>query len=684
MKTDNSIERHLDRFGEHERQLVLEALAFATEIHAGQQRLSGEAAVSHPERVAIILAELGLDSDSLIASLLHHTLDTGKVSLVLIKERFGERPAALVEELARIAALKAKNKTRQAAETMRKMLFAMARDLRVILIKLADKLDNMRSIKWLPEEERKRIATECLQIFAPLADRLGISWLKDELEDLSLKEINREAFDQIKALVSGKKEVREAYLENIKCQLLQAAAGEKLDIKVQARAKHFYSIYQKMRKRAKGSDELYDLFGIRVMCETASDCYSVLGLVHRLWKPLDGRFKDYIAMPKSNGYQSLHTTVLALDGKFLEIQIRTWEMHRIAEFGIASHWLYKKGSSTEAVRVEDLPIVNKLKDWSSMLESSDDFLQDIKQELLKGSIIVFTPKGDAIELPSGATPLDFAYAIHTDVGSRCIAAKVDGVIASLATELKNTQVVEIQTSAAAHPSVNWLNSVKTGKARSKIRQWLVAQGHVLAIDKNVVARKQDGQKAEDRRADGKSETVKNDQAKPDTADETGKLAHLDYHAPVRDEAKEAEKAGLSIDGGKGLLVRFASCCKPIAGDSIVGYVSRGRGIIVHRANCPNLRSINEFSERRVDVNWEVTPDLRRTYLVQAKRTFDLFSEIDNAVKKHGGNLLEGKLEETPGGLSGRFTLSYMSTAAARTVERNLKNIPSILKVSRIG
>ncbi|HAP44522.1 MAG: (p)ppGpp synthetase [Spirochaetes bacterium GWD1_61_31] len=665
---------HLERFSAADREQVLAALAWARALHVGQTRLSGEPAIRHPERVAITLADLGMDAVGLIAALLHHSLEPATPGQPPtpnpeIRQRFGDKPADLVEELARIAALKAKNKTRQAAETIRKMLFAMARDLRVILVKLADKLDNMRTIKWLPELERKRIATECLQIFAPLADRLGISWLKDELEDLSLKEINREAFDQIKLLVSGKKAEREDYLRKISEDLITAAAADGLVIGVEARAKHFYSIYQKMRKRAKGSGELYDLFGIRVMCEAPADCYAALGLAHRLWKPLDGRFKDYIAMPKSNGYQSLHTTVLALDGKFLEIQIRTRQMHRIAEFGIASHWLYKKGSSVESIRLEDLPLVNRLKDWSSMLESSEDFLEDIKRELLKGSIIVFTPRGDAIELPSGATPLDFAYAIHSDVGHRCIAAKIDGSIASLATELKNTQVVEIQTSASAHPSVNWLNAVRTSKARSKIRQWLVAEGHVLAIDKNVVARRQDEPKAEER--------------KPEVQQDVHP-ASLAFHAAAEAKAQAAEAAGLAIDGGFGLLVRFAACCKPIAGDLIVGYVSRGRGVVVHRANCPNLPGISEFAERRVDVHWEVTPDLRRTYIVQAKRTHDLFSEIDNAVKKHGGTLLEGKLEETPGGLTGRFTLSYLTAAAARTVERNLKNVPSIIKLQRVG
>jgi len=698
---DDKLDDFLDRFQQSDTDRIMAARAWAGELHAGRVRASGEPTVTHPERVAAVLAGMGMDADSVVAGLLHQAIEDGLTSGTVVAERFGDKAGTLVDELSRMASLKAKNKTIQAAEAIRKMLFALTRDLRVIIIKLADKLDNMRTLKWLPEEDRRRIAAECVDVFAPLADRLGISWMKDELEDLALKEINREAFDQIKLLVSSKKVEREAFLEAASGQLIAAAKTEGIDVEVMARAKHFYSIYQKMRKRAKAADELYDLSGVRVLCNEESECYTVLGIVHGLWKPLDGRFKDYIAMPKSNGYRSLHTTVMANDGLLLEIQIRTREMHRVAEFGVASHWLYKKGSTSDIVRPEDLAIVNKLKDWSAMLESGTEFLEDIKRELLRDSIIVFTPKGDAIELAAGSTALDFAYAIHSDVGNRCLAAKADGAIIPLDAELKNTQVVDIVTSANARPNVNWLKAVKTSKARSKIRAWLVSEGTVLAIDKNVVARRRDdkdprhdgsgksstqqtGTTATDRRVEleVRHGEAKHTEPKKPEAPEVP-VAQMDYRPYVPREATDATHAGISVSGAGNLMVRFAACCKPAVGERIVGYVSRGRGIIVHRASCKNLANIREFAERRVEVSWETAPGLTRRYHVTGKRVLDLFSEIENAVRKHGGRLVEGRLEDGQETLSGNFTMAYASAEDAHTAERNLKHVPSIIRIKRI-
>ncbi|MBU0929273.1 MAG: RelA/SpoT family protein [Spirochaetes bacterium] len=691
MQYDDRLDDYLGRFSDADAERIRAARAWAAELHAGSFRASGEPTVTHPERVAAVLAGMGMDADSVVAGLLHQAIEDGLATGKTVQERYGERVGTLVEELSRMAALKAKNKTIQAAEAIRKMLFALTRDLRVIIVKLADKLDNMRTLKWLPEEERRRIAAECVDVFAPLADRLGISWMKDELEDLALKEINREAFDQIKLLVAAKKPEREAFLERARGDIESAAKAEGIGVDVMSRAKHFYSIYQKMRKRAKGADELYDLSGMRVLCDEESECYAVLGIVHGLWKPLDGRFKDYIAMPKSNGYRSLHTTVMAEGGMLLEIQIRTRDMHRVAEFGVASHWLYKKGTSAEIVRPEDVGIVNRLKDWGAMLESGSDFLEDIKREILKDSIIVFTPKGDAIELAAGATPLDFAYAIHSDVGNRCLAAKADGAIVSLDSELKNTQVVEIVTSATARPNVNWLKAVKTSKARSKIRAWLVAEGSVLAIDRNVVARRRDAKHDEKPKAHPgerklelevrHGEAKHTEQKKPEATDPN--VAHMDYRPYVPGEATDSTRAGISVSGAGDLMIRFASCCKPAVGERIVGYVSRGRGIIVHRASCKNLPAIKEFAERSVEVTWESAPSLTRRYHVTGRRVLDLFSEIENAVRKHGGRLVEGRLEDGHDSLSGVFTMAYPSAEDARTSERNLRHVPSILKIKRI-
>lgn len=671
----------MGRYADPDAGRIAAARKWAAEFHRGEARASGEPAIAHSERVAATLAGMGLDADAVMAGLLHQSLDGGKIAKPALAELFGERCAELVAGASRLSALKAKNKTIQAAETIRKMLFAMAGDIRVILIQLADKLDSMRTLRWLPEADRRRIAAECLDIFAPLADRLGVSWLKDELEDLALKEINREAYDQIKLLVAGKKGEREAFLDKASGDLSAAAAAEGYSIETSYRAKHFYSIYQKMRKRAKGTEELFDLSGIRVICGTEGECYAILGIAHRLWKPLDGRFKDYIAMPKSNGYRSLHTTVMAYDGKLLEIQIRTAQMHQLAEFGVASHWLYKKGQSRE--REAELPVVNRLKDWNALLDAGDDFLEDIKREMLGDSIFVFTPKGDAIELPAGSTPLDFAYAIHSDVGNRCLSAKANGAIIPLNAELKNTQVVEIQTGNNARPNVNWLKAVKTGRARSRIRAWLVGEGHVLAVDKNVVARKREekeprpedkGRQAQERRPELE---VRHSDSEPQAP------GVLDYRPYRPNEVTDSSHAGIAIKGAGNLMVRFAGCCKPAAGDRITGYVSRGRGIIVHREGCRNLPGISEFAERRVDVSWETTPGLVRRYRVSAKRSLDLFSEIENAAKKHGGKLMEGKLEDGHDGLSGTFTMAFPGVEEARVVERNLRQVPNIVKIRRL-
>ncbi|HOX49519.1 MAG TPA: RelA/SpoT family protein, partial [Spirochaetales bacterium] len=668
---------------------VERALAAAEARLAGAKRASGEPAAAHDLRVAAILVELGLDADSVVAGLLHDALDpvpgapegseaeraaktvagAAAAAAARAEDRrrleagFGPVAASLVEGVSRLAALRAKNKTVQAAETMRKMLFAMTRDIRVILVKLADKLDNMRTLKFLPEERQKEIAAECLDIFAPLADRLGVSWMKDELEDLSLKALNREAFDQIKGLVSAKKGEREVYLERVERAIREAAGAEGVEVEISARAKHFYSIYQKMRKKAKGAEELYDLLGVRLITESDNDCYALLGLVHRIWKPIEGRFKDYIAMPKANGYRSLHTTVMGFDGRLLEVQIRTREMHRIAEYGVASHWLYKKGSTAEAPKPEDLPIVNRLKEWGDFLSQGAEYLEEIKRELLKDSIFVFTPQGDVVELPAGAGPLDFAFAIHTDVGTKCMGAKADGQIVPLDGELRNTQVVEILTSPQAHPTMNWLPLAKTSKARQKIRAWLVQSGQVLAIERNIVAGRHTGSAAEARAREAARELkeagagheaaeAKAREAREarEAAKPRGPVENLGettvYRRVTPGEALRNEKAGVAIGGQKNLMIRIAGCCRPVTGDAIVGYVSRGRGIIVHRADCKSLAAVPDFQERRIEVSWESTASLvTARFRIVARRSPDLFAEIESAMHKFQGHLREGRLGE---------------------------------------
>jgi GTP pyrophosphokinase len=734
----NFLARSGEVYGAGEAGRVASSLAWAEERFAGRLRASGEAAWMHDMRVADILMSLGLDADSVVAGILHDSLDGSsgepmdedeeeapiegegpdearrrvkakvaqrakeaaaaaarRAALVAdIGGRFGPNVALLVEDSSRLAALKAKNKTVQAAETIRKMLFAMARDIRVIIIKLADKLDSMRTLKYLDEERQKEIAAECLDVFAPLADRLGISWMKDELEDLSLKAVNREAYDQIKSLVAAKKGERESYLQRVEADILEAAAAEGASIEVSARAKHFYSIYQKMRKKAKGAEELYDLLGLRLICGSENECYAVLGVVHRLWKPIEGRFKDYIAMPKANGYRSLHTTVMCYDGRLLEVQIRTREMHRVAEYGVASHWLYKKGMTAEAPKPEDLPMVNRLKEWGDFVSQGAVYLEEIKRELFKDSIFVFTPRGDVIELPSGSTPLDFAFAIHTDVGIHCLGAKSDGQIVPLDAELKNTQVVEVLTSPQARPHMNWLRIARTSKAKAKIRAWLVQDGEALAIDRNIVAGHRGAPHAPVARAKAGEAGAPPSAARPaqkaaaggrmtETIKGTGSSkGAIEYRAVEPGEAVRNDRAGVSIGDAKNMMIRIAGCCHPVTGDEIVGYVSRGRGIIVHRADCRSLHAIADFVDRRIDVSWEESAGFATArFRITARKSADLFAEIENAVRKFRGRLREGRLgERGDGTLVGSFTMEVESKEDVKRAVKALRAVPSILSL----
>ncbi|MDR1430197.1 MAG: RelA/SpoT family protein [Spirochaetaceae bacterium] len=700
-----------------ERKRVNEALLLAQELLRGRERASGEPAIVHPIAVASILAELKLDSDTICAALLHGTLDSQKpgpasggsaekrragsavsqgnaaahppsaesgITKEVLAGRFGKTVALLVEGVAEISDLSATSKTIQEAENIRKMLFAMVSDIRVILIKLADKLHNMRTLDHLAPEERKARAQDCLDIYAPLAGRLGISSLKDELEDLSLKQINREAYNQIKEIVSLKRGERTLFLDQVSAAISAEAKEAGISIDVTSRAKHFHSIYRKMRKRNKAAGDLYDLFGIRILCDSIENCYTLLGIVHRLWKPIDGRFKDYIAMPKANGYQSLHTTVMAYapagetqdtGGRLLEIQIRTFTMHETAEYGVASHWLYKTGGAggnAKTSRQDSLSIVKRLKNWnlsdrelSEGEENSASFLEDIKRELLKDSIYVFTPQGKVIELPSGATAIDFAYHIHTAIGEHCMGAKADGAIIPLGMELKNTQVVEILTAANARPHVNWLRIARTSKARSKIRSWLQQNDDSVIIEKNVVAK---------RRSPALPETP------PVVKEEEPPIQQTVQQHPL-----DTAILQVRVQNEKNMMIRFAKCCHPITGDPIIGYISRGRGIIVHRRSCGSLKNIPDFAERKISVEWENAAALLvRRFKVEAKRSLDLFSEIEGAVRKNQGHLIEGRLEETgPHHLTGFFTMQLEQKDDLKRVLKNIRSIPSVFSIQSL-
>lgn len=646
-------------YPQEEQSKILSALNTAEHLHEGQARESGDPYVIHPLYVATILANLKMDPQTLIAAMLHDVLEDTDYSKVDLRRDFGREVESLVNGVTKISLVKAKSKSIQETETIRKMLFAMVKDIRVILIKLADKLHNMRTLEYKRTERRKAIASECLDIYAPLAGRLGISWMKDELQDLSLKHLQPAVYQQINTFINKKQELRQDYLHKVETGINNIARQEGLEVTVETRIKHYYSIYLKMKRKNKNLDEIFDFLGIRILCNNQNDCYSILGLVHQLWLPIEGRFKDYIAMPKANNYQSLHTTVMSF-GRLIEIQIRTHEMHRTAEYGVAAHWLYKQGR--KAIAHDNVPeIIHRVKQLGGVKIPSNEFLDEIKREVLKDSIYVFTPKGDVIKLPKGATAIDFAYHIHTEVGHHTMAAKADGAIVPLREELKNTQVIEILTSPNSHPNLNWLRYVHTSSARQKIRQWLNRHDENLIIDRNIVAKKQ---------------STSIPPAKP--------------RSPTKPEQtnkkrQDTSKVGIRIGNERNIMIRFAHCCNPSTGDRIIGYVSRGRGIIVHRADCPNLNYIDDLNERSIEVEWEsVSPKETRRFKVVAKETLDLFSEIEGAIRKYKGHLLQGKVEDHGRGtIEANFTMELERDQNYKAIIKRIRGIPAVIKLREI-
>lgn len=649
-------EKKLLRYTDTERSKIIKAAKWSEELHRDQHRASGEPYIIHPVKVAEILVDMEMDSQTVIAALLHDVLEDTEASRETIRREYGKQVENLVNGVTKISILQAKSKSVQRSETIRKMLLAMTKDIRVILIKLADKMHNMSTLEHQPADKRRLTAEECLDIYAPLADRLGIFWLKAELEDLSLKHLNNNVYNQIRDFLAAKKIERSKYLRKVERSILNEARKADLDIQVTARAKHFYSIYRKMKDRDKDLGEIFDFLGVRILCETEHECYALLGVVHRLWPPLEGMFKDYIAMPKANGYQSLHTVVMSYQGRVIEIQIRTHDMHIRAEYGVAAHWRYKANIPRSRLKPNDVALINKLKSWDGLANTSEEFLAEIKREILKDSIYVFTPNGDIVELPNGSTAIDFAYYIHTDIGDHCIGAKADGNIIPLNQELKNTQVIEIMTSSKANPHVNWLRYVKTARARSKIRHWVNHHNDDMIVDRSIIAKR------------------KPPEEKP--------------QEPERDDGEivksvlDKEKIVFKIGNEKNMMIQIARCCVPTTGDDIIGYISRGRGIIVHKRACPNLKNINGFAERSVDVEWEaVSPRSTQRFKIHARMTSDLFSEIEGAVRKYKGHLIEGKLDEDDrGNLHGAFTLEIDKKEDFKNIMKSIRTIPTVLNI----
>jgi len=624
--TVSELLRIADHLEPKDQEMVRRAYERALAAHAGQRRLSGEEYVNHPMEVAAILADLQLDAQTLAAALLHDTVEDTPLTAEQVEREFGPEVANLVDGVTKLGRISLRSDQQQQAENIRKMMVAMAQDLRVVLIKLADRLHNMRTLDPLPEVKRRKISRETLDIYAPLAHRLGIGQIKWELEDLAFRNLEPDAYEDVAKRIARKRTERERLVTDLRDVL--AAELEKVGIKadITGRPKHIYSVWQKMTRDKKDFTEIYDLSAIRVLVDSVRDCYGVLGVVHSLWKPVPGRFKDYVAMPKSNGYQSLHTTVITHTGEPIEIQIRTQEMHRVAEFGVAAHWTYKEGGKGDDFD-EKLGWLRSLLEWQTEAGDAESFVDTVKIDLLEDEVYVFTPKGDVLNLPTGSTPVDFAYRIHTEVGHRCVGAKVNGRMVPLDYELKNGEIIEILTAKAPHgPSRDWLNFVKSASAKERIRKWFKSQRR----EENV-AKGRDLLDKELHRMHRLSLADLSDSKLLEIAGVHRYGAIDDFLAAIGygdlsphgvvmrmslgvDGASDLRAIPLIpnvqpvprvlVHGEKGVLTKIAPCCQPVPGDAIVGYTTRGRGVTVHRADCMNAVNAQDAA-RVVPVDWDV-------------------------------------------------------------------------------
>ncbi|MCL6632829.1 MAG: bifunctional (p)ppGpp synthetase/guanosine-3',5'-bis(diphosphate) 3'-pyrophosphohydrolase [Alicyclobacillus herbarius] len=696
--------------------IVRRAYALAETAHSGQFRKSGDPYITHPLAVADILADLRLDTTTLAAALLHDVVEDTSVTGEDIVRQFGPEVAALVDGVTKLKRIKFDSREEHQAENLRKMFMAMAKDIRVLLIKLADRLHNMRTLRYQSPEKQVRTARETLEIFAPLAHRLGIYTMKWELEDTALRYLNPQQYYRIVNLMAQKRKEREQYVEGV-MQILRKRLQE-LDIQaeVSGRAKHIYSIYRKMVTQHKEFNEIYDLFAVRVIVDSIKDCYGVLGVVHTLWKPMPGRFKDYIAMPKANMYQSLHTTVIGPNGDPLEIQIRTWEMHQTAEYGIAAHWVYKEGAQkAEGKFAQKLAWFREVLEWQQDFRDAQEFMETLKIDLFSDEVFVFTPKGDVIELPAGSVPIDFAYRIHTDIGNRCIGAKVNGKIVPLDYKLKTGDIVEVLTSRHSYgPSRDWLKIVQSSQAKSKIRQWFkkekreenISRGRELVEKELVRQRLNPGdlmtpayiadilQKFNFTREEDLFAAVGYGGLSPVQVVTRLVERYRKDHQEAAIEVVNREFAarsrrnhtGVRVKGADNLLVRFARCCNPVPGDEIVGFVTRGRGVSVHRTDCPNVEELRQDAARMLEVEWAPTPDsdYRVELEILALDRNGLLNEVMNA-------MAETKTDVTA--VSGRadsrriahihLSVRIHNLEHLRTVVERLKRLKDVQSVRRV-
>jgi GTP diphosphokinase / guanosine-3',5'-bis(diphosphate) 3'-diphosphatase len=695
---------------------IRRAYAFAEERHRDQTRRSGEAFITHPLGCARIAAGLGLDGEAIVAALLHDTVEDTGATKDEIEREFGKEVAQLVDGVTKLTRIHFESQEERQAENYRKLIISMSSDIRVLVIKLADRLHNMRTLSYMSKAKQIQKAKETLEIYAPLAHRLGIHSLKWELEDLAFQALHPRRYGEIQQMVNQRRADREAYIAEAGAYLSKELEAVGITpIEITGRAKHFYSIYEKMTRRGKEFNEIYDLTAMRVLVDSVKDCYGAVGIIHSLWKPMPGRFKDYIAMPKLNMYQSLHTTVIGPQGKPLEIQIRTADMHRTAEFGVAAHWLYKEGGRTNQDR---LAWLSRMMDWQRDTHDPDEFMDTFKSDLYEDEVFVFTPKGQVRGLPAGATPLDFAYDVHTDVGHRCVGAKVNGRIVPLTYRLVSGDFVEILTSKAPRgPSRDWLNLVTTSKARSKIRAFfrrerredaehqgrdlLQEQLRKAALPSQKVAaspllaqiiQEMGFRKAEDF-------YISLGMGKTSVAVVVNKILHRlkagqgveDKPAglePVRTRGRTSAASsdlGIEIDGMADVLVRLAKCCKPVPGDPIVGYISLGRGITIHREECPNARALMRTPERFTPVTWSGAnqSSFRVELAVDAWDRTRLLEDLSRTLSEAGVNIITAQCQVEDQMVRNRFVIEVGDVETLKHLVTALRNVESVFDAYRV-
>ncbi len=706
----------LDTFQRHhpddDPDLIRRAYRRAEALHEGQFRQSGEPYIVHPLIVTEILAGYGMDRATLVAALLHDTVEDTDITIEDVSGEFGEEVAQLIDGVTKLDRIKFSSREEAQAATIRKMAIAMARDIRVLLIKLADRLHNIRTLAPLAEEKRHRVAEETLEVYAPLAHRLGVQEIKHEMEELCFAELYPKRKAELEEQVNRRAPEREKHLERVMVQLAAALDKEGVDAEVSGRPKHLYSIYRKMVASGLAFDQIHDLIGIRVLVSEVKDCYAVLGLVHTMWPPIQGRFKDYIAMPKFNLYQSLHTTVVGPDGKGLEVQIRTHEMHHRAEYGIAAHWRYKEDASPD-----ELGIVADLRFLQEEATDPQEFLNHLKLDLYQDEVFALTPKGDVLSLPRGSTPVDFAYRIHTEVGHRCVGARVNGRLVPLQTPLESGDIVEIITSRseAASPSRDWLEFVKSSRAAAKIRRFFTQERREVALadgrDAVMKAMRREGFGVKDHLREGLLSEVARDLGHDDlpalyVAVGDGRVSPQNVMRrigrilnPEEDEApdtpeqarprraRDEEGAGVIVEGMEDLLVRMARCCTPIPGDDIIGFVTVGRGVSVHRADCANIGALGERAERMIDVSW-ASRQVKSFFVslqVEALDRSNLLRDVTVVLSDLGANIIASSSATGSDRVAVlRFEVELSDPSQVERAIRDLRGVDGVFDAYRLG